>query len=271
MLLYGTSGSGKTHLAMQANMVQEMAPALLLSGDWGTATARRTDIMTAMLEKPEHLDLVIRGIKTGQLAKFNTVIIDGLSQFYDTIVLGKSSGQVPQIQDWLATSFDAKGYIRDLVRLDKNVIVTCLDQLLQEQSSGTFYTTPLVPGKMAWRLAEAFDIVGHVEVTVRGGKAQRSLRVQPSRRTIAKDRDGTIGREMIDITWELDSGKPPPMAVIWHKWTAYSRGEKPDTEQELPAIEPEDDFLDVYGKEVQTLVEDTLEAAEKFDNKNKGD
>lgn len=270
MLLYGTSGSGKTHLAMQADMVEGMKPALLLSGDWGTATARRTDINVAMLETPAHLDGVITSMKRGKLDVFKTVIIDGLSQFYDTIVLDKSAGQIPQIQDWLSTSFDAKGYIRDLVRLRKNVIVTCLDQKLQEQATGTFWTVPLVPGKMAWRLAEAFDIVGHMEVEVRGGRVQRHLRVQPSRRTIAKDRDSTIGQEKVDVTWPLGSEAPPPMQKIWARWMAYTAGEVPEVDAALQRIEPEDDYLSMYGEEVgdteTTVVESDATSSDKESN-----
>lgn len=246
LLLYGPSGSGKTYLAMQAELVEDMRPALLLSGDRGHATARRIGIQTALIDTAKDLDMILAAIKGGKLDVFKTVIIDGLSQFYDSVVLGQSGGEVPQIQDWLRASFDVKGYVRDLVRMERNVIVTCLDQHLKEEASGTIWRAPLVPGKQAWRLAEAFDIVGHVEIQTRAGKIERHLRVQPSARTIAKDRDGRMGADKFDITWKLGSGNAPPLQLMWKRWQAGAHDKMPDPESMLKVVGVEDDVLGVY-------------------------
>ena len=218
-LVYAGSGGGKTHLAMQANMVRGMAPAIILSGDWGTATARHTDILVAMLDSSDVLTELLAGIKSKKYP-FKTVILDGMSQFYDTIVLEKSGEQLPQIQDWLKASFDVKKIIRQFTRLGVNIIVTCLDQLLSEEEGGVNYTVPLVPGKMAFRLAEAFDIVGHTTTKSTPQGPHYIMRVQTGKRTIAKDRGGTLGAAEVDITWD-GSGRPP-MADIWTKWTTLS-------------------------------------------------
>lgn len=243
MLIYGDSGSGKTHLAMQADMIEGMKPALMVSCDMGTATARGTGIDVHILEKVSDVTAVVNGIKTGKLP-YNTVIIDGFSQFYDTLVLARSGGDVPQIQDWMRSSFDAKKIIRAFVRLQKNIIVTSLGQKLQEEASGTFYTVPMVPGKMAWRIAEAFDIVGYLNVKAVGKNnlPKRILQVQPYRRTIAKDRGATLGTDDMDVTWPLGSKTPPPMWAIWDAWTVNQSGEPVELGRE-PGELSEDDML----------------------------
>jgi hypothetical protein len=245
MLVYGDSGAGKTHLAMQAHMVEGMFPALMVSCDLGTATARRTDIDVHVLQKVADISEVAKGIKSGNLP-YKTVIIDGFSQFYDTLVLSRSGGDVPQIQDWMKSSFDAKKIIRAFVRLGTNIIVTSLSQKLQEEATGAFYTVPMVPGKMAWRIAEAFDIVAYLSVKPRGkdGTPTRILQVQPFRRVIAKDRDATLGASEVDITWVINSGKPPPMQMIWSRWVRGQPDSEPvRLEREADEVSPDDMLL----------------------------
>lgn len=229
MLIYGDSGYGKTHLAMQAALVEDMSPALLVACDMGTSTARRIDIDVVVLTSPSDLTMILRALSKKQLP-YKTVIIDGFSMFYDMLVYSRSTGDAPGIREWMTASVDTKKLMHQFVKLGVNIIVTTLAQRLQEESTGQFYTCPLLPGKMAWRFAEAFDIVAFLSTKTDRKGITRLMQVQPMRRIIAKDRDDTVGKPVVDITWTLDSEDPPPMSRIWSRWTSYLEGQPPVTQ-----------------------------------------
>lgn len=243
LLAYGDSGVGKTYLAMQAALVDGMAPALLVACDMGTSTARGIDIDVVELDAPSVLSAVLRSLGKGQLP-YKTVIIDGFSMYYDRLVYAKAADGVPTIHNWMTASVDVKQMMQKFVRLGINIIVTSLAQKLQEESTGQFYTAPLLPGKMAWRFAEAFDIVGYVSTTTKRNEVLRTLQVQPYRRVIAKDRGDTIGEREIDITWKTSSDKPCPLSLIWTRWTAYKQGGEP--EAPMPIVELDEDDIEHY-------------------------
>lgn len=249
-LWYGDSGTGKTYLAMQADMVEGMTPALLCSCDRGTATARRTDIDVVMIDTPGDMAMVMRELKKGLPHK--TIIIDGMSQFYDALVLANAGGGIPEIRDWLKTSFDVKKLIRSIVRAGRNIFVTCLAQRLTEEASGLLYTAPLVAGKMAFRMPEAFDIVGNTQVVSKAaGRVAYQVQVVPYRRIIAKDRDSTLGAPTVDVTWQLGSG-PSPMQALWDSWTSKT----PGTARMLDSgtVEVDEDDVMLYEAGDQTML-----------------
>ncbi len=245
LLIYGDSGAGKTHLAMLADLVEGMHPALLVPCDGGESTARALDIAVVEYEGAKTVQAVVRAVTQNRDA-FNTVIIDGFSMYYDQLVYQHSSGDVPGIQHWMRAASDVKLMMQKFVKLRTNIIVTCLAQKLQEESSGMFFTVPLLPGKMAWRFAEAFDITGHLSSKARQKKVSRFLQVQPYRRIVAKDRGGTLGVPELDVTWALGTtDKTNPMEYVWKSWTAHQTGKVP------PPMElgvPDEDDIELYEK-----------------------
>jgi hypothetical protein len=228
MLVYGASGSGKTYLAMQAALVEGMSPAILISCDYGAATARRIDIDVLQLSVADDLLVLLREIRDKKV-EYNTIIIDGFAHLYDAVLNKQSEGRLPDIRDWRVAFNESRKMLRAATKLGKQLIVTCLAQQVTDAVSGVVTTMPLVPGKLAFNISEWFDITGYVRTTIKGRGVEgvhRILQVQPRGATIAKDRDGTLGVAELDITWKLNDPKPP-MEYIWKRWKEFGAGTIP--------------------------------------------
>ena len=100
----------------------------------------------------------------------------------------------PQIQDW-GTNYDwLKEVVTKFKELPMNFICTCLENPNKDETTGRILHGPELPGKMAAKLPQYFDIVGRLSRKVtKDGESMRLLSVQPTANFHAKDRTNKLG------------------------------------------------------------------------------
>ncbi len=187
-LIYGAAGSGKTQFA-------GTAPKII----WAAA---ENGLLTVAESKPQYVD--IRSVVDLQNLhnfllkgehKFETVVLDTITELNERIKEGLSKGRGGQMQlrDWGTLSQTIKKILRDFMDLDMHVIFLAQEALTKDEDR-IEKITPALNGKTEYEIPRYFDIVGYSYVT--GGKNTprvHHIDTDSSEKTLSKNRGGRIG------------------------------------------------------------------------------
>jgi RecA/RadA recombinase len=240
MIIYGDSGSGKTHLAGTAYYCAETSPPLFIDVDSGVTT------LAGMEELVDNLD-VVRPRSWGELHSlyefllhendyYKSVIIDSLTELQRKFSMGTILGEisegedsyndlartpVPTRQDWMKTGDQMRKFVRafrDLAYLPDesrrvHVIMVVLEKYEEKrnvmcpQLSGTLGVESGAFVDILARLSKQHRVVGEDDQGNPITEASRYLLTEDyinedEIRFMAKDRTGRLGQGMWDPTIE---------------------------------------------------------------------
>ena len=215
MLLHGASGSGKTWLAASAAACEAMTPVIFFDFEEGIMGAREfkdSPIVFVAATGQKDIDLLQKALLQRTKPKFKTVVVDPLTEMYALLMDNQlaASGRdrdMPQLQDYGTITTRMRKFFRLARQSPVHFIATCGTQPNKDETSGSIYMTPDLPGKLANQTPRFFDVVGYLAVHVQRprGRAEtariaRSLQVQPYGRIIAKDRSSSLGHVVANPT-----------------------------------------------------------------------
>ena len=208
MLLHGDSGAGKTRLAASAAACAEMQPVIFFDFEEGIMGAREfANMPITFVAATGQADIILlqKALLQQTKPKYKTVVVDPLTEMYALMMdsqlsaAGRTS-DMPQLQDYGAITTRMRKFFRLARQSPCHFIATCGTQPNKDETSGSIYMTPDLPGKLANQAPRFFDVVGYLAVHVRrprgqaeATEVQRSLQVQPYGRIIAKDRSNSLG------------------------------------------------------------------------------
>lgn len=208
-IVYGESGSGKTHfagtlpgktliIAAEANGIKTLARSQNVDNieiAYLPAPAERAD--ETMGRYNQFFDsLMIHDLP------FDNLVLDSATELANLVLLAKAdpnkNGGTPTVKNYGEAQFAMKRYLRilrDIAEVKgKNVIVIALESELVLNQSGETQnskTHPAISGKKLAPEAEGlYDIVAHLEKTPDG---RRFFRLDGNEQFVAKDRFGRKG------------------------------------------------------------------------------
>lgn len=211
VLIYGDSGSGKTHLAGTADDCEALKPVLYCDADIGILTLRnRKDLAYKKLETLDDAFTILRMIRL-EPDRYKTVVLDGLMSMYTRVMADRlrqaqdkpgHDPYVPQMQDWLHCQFRMRALLAAFRDQPINFIATtCATRPQVGEEEGAVSTVPDLPGKLADQVGQMFDLVGYLYTRSVGRDIKRMLQIQPFKRTVAKNRS-PFARQMGPILEE---------------------------------------------------------------------
>lgn len=189
-VVYGASGSGKTHFAATApKPIFASAEAGLLSTIGVSDKIDYVEIKTMQ-------DLAdLRNYLTTKPHKYETVVIDSITEINDII---KSSIEATkhrdmQLQDWGTLAKKIKNILREFRDMDMHVIFIAQEAPGEKDAEGnTLKMVPSLNGKSATDIAYYMDIVGYAYVDKAGN---HQVMTASNARLLTKDRSGKVGND----------------------------------------------------------------------------
>lgn len=206
LLIFGDPGSGKTPLALTA------PNPIMLECDRGLkAAAVKAKGKKWVINDYNDLTKAYEFMRNGGCKKFDWLIFDSLTMFQDRgldHIMDDLHAAKPHREVWAADRGEygqnmnrISRFIRDLVDLPINVIVTCTAMVHEvERPDGSTVTSywPTVRGVgMPQKISSYFDIVAHLQQVPSKTKPDQDYPVLSTRRRdgwYARDRFGVIGR-----------------------------------------------------------------------------
>lgn len=207
MMLFGMTGSGKTHMACSAVEAPNMGPVLLIDIDGGWATAKhafkgqeirvlqpveRRDSTGRLLQtKWQHINAIYEDCKRlVALGKFpwKTIVIDPLTEAYwlcmawwlaeqykmdnsrDIDLPGASGGADDFGRDWNKVRSRVREMVRSFNSLDTHIIYTSHDEERKEKTVKLPTRVPAFPGKAMTEICGFVDEVYFVAARDTGKK-----------------------------------------------------------------------------------------------------
>ena len=230
ILLYGSSGVGKTVLAASAQDDPRTTPVLLIDFEGGTLSVSDKAIDVVRITDFKQLDEIYAFLSKNR--HYKTVIIDSVTELQKlnmSAVLAEKRAEVPQIADWGKSALQMRKLIRYFRDLPLHLIMTALPQESKDERDGTIAVKPALSGKLADEIPGLFDIVGYLGVTVAkdSDTASRKLLVTATPKFVAKDRSNRLGSIVTDPTI------PKLLDLI------FSSKPKPAHDQQTPRAEAE--------------------------------
>ena len=199
MLVYGISGIGKTVLGSTA------PKPLFLSAEDGLLSLKDTagDIDVTEITSEKDLEEVLSFLRTTQ--EYETVVIDSLSEFSQTLLASLKDGERDKRQAYGKMADSILYYVRQFRKLPLHTVFIAKQVRIQDEASGRMLYAPKFPGKvldseMDYQLDEVFAM----RFKKFDGKEYRVLQTQPDIEYSAKDRSGKLNM------WE----KPDLTAII---------------------------------------------------------
>lgn len=180
-VVFGPSRSGKTYFASTAADYDVTAPALLLDFEGGTGSATMSpNLSVAPMDTWEDFNEAFDFLNTPDHG-FKTLIIDSISELHQHSLLrvvdkevaekGRNPTDV-QIQDYGKAMIMIRRFLRAILGLKMNVIVTALSKEAKFPREGTV-RVPAMFGQMAGEMVGMFPVVGYLtQETMRQGKGK---------------------------------------------------------------------------------------------------
>lgn len=215
ILIYGSSGVGKTRLAGSADDVPEMRKVLFIDVEGGTLTLQNSpyngvDIVRvkSWADMQRVYDDLYRGTHG-----YTTVIIDSLTEIQklsmDKIMRNliedneTRDADVPGIREWNINIEQTRKFVRLFRDLPMHTIITALDKSEQNKRTGQIKRKPSLSGKVADEVAAFLDIVVYLYVKEVGDENKRLLLTYHTEDTVAKDRSGLLPPVIADPTMQI--------------------------------------------------------------------
>lgn len=214
MLIYGSSGSGKTRLAGSSAIVEALKPVLFIDVEGGTLTLRNTeynDVDILRVKTWAKMELVYNELYKS--SKYKTVIIDSLTEIQklamdDTMSKLIESNEdrdadIPGIREWNINIERTRKYVRRFRDLPLNTIFTALDHTETNKMNGSIKRKPSLSGKVKDEVAAFLDVVVYLYTKEVGDENKRMLLTGQTETTIAKDRSGQLPMVIEDPTMQI--------------------------------------------------------------------
>lgn len=205
MILYGASGSGKTHTI---NFLPPEKTVVLLFERGGDAPIEGSGIPVFTLQLEENgsglkgFKMLVNAIQTGEaiegidFSQIKYVVLDHLTEmerFFITSLTSAVNKKTPTLREYGTTSYKLKEYVRkfrDLTGKGINVIMLAHDQSLDSVDSNGVSTNIIAPAvgskmKSVNEIVGAVDVVGYLHKSVSGDdnlaeKEQRMIEIRDS-------------------------------------------------------------------------------------------
>lgn len=179
-IIYGDTGSGKTHLLGTANECEATSPMLLIDVEGGTKTLRGMEIDVVRPLSWKEIQDVYNFLRHDN-HKYRSVGVDSLTELQKKYSLGTIMGDikegesdyadlggtvVPTRQDWLKTGDQMRKFIRAFKELSYiktggdriHVFMTCLEKYDEKKS----VTSPLFSGQLAFESGAYVDMLARL-------------------------------------------------------------------------------------------------------------
>jgi AAA domain len=221
-LFYGDAGAGKTLLAATARDVPELNPMLFMDIEGGTKTFRHKypDIAVVRIENRYNKQKVISHYGWDLFCNltealtadehFKLYVVDSLSELYALAMfkimheLVKSKPHrdidIPDKREWAKASAEVAREVRKLIHLPKHVIMTALRDTRTDDEGRILAHTPVLAGKLTFRIAGFFNELAYLDTTTDKGKVVRRLLTQPANKYLAKSRDDRMPSTILNPT-----------------------------------------------------------------------
>lgn len=221
MLIFGATGVGKTHLCGTLGDLDLPGPVLYLARRAGLATIRDRDFEVHMVKGTLVIEQITQALKENP-TRWSVVVLDSLSVYYDMLLraIMKADSRpgkdalVPEQRDYQKARTVTHMQLGQMCGEEGwpcHVIVTCLENTVQDRLLGSISTLPMLAGKLQHEVGSHFDIIMYLAVRTEGEEHQRIGLVQPGRRVQAKDRFSALGNQVVDPAfpkiWEAIFGK----------------------------------------------------------------
>jgi|KBSMisStaDraftv2_1062788.scaffolds.fasta_scaffold41443_3 hypothetical protein len=210
-LLYGESGAGKTLLAAQAALVEELSPVLFIDMEAGTRTLDHLPPEALELidiyqpEKWDDLQAVYNELFRGR-HPYKTVVVDSITEA-QALNMAKLAGystkveldaSLPKFEEWNETTAEMRRFFRAFRDLRMNTIFTATVYEDADPSKGTkdhpaWLVRPNVSKKLRSDSPAFFDFVAYLYVQRRGGGNVRFALMDRDDRITAKCRTPGVG------------------------------------------------------------------------------
>lgn len=221
-LFYGDAGSGKTLLAATAREVPELNPMIYMDIEGGTKTFKHKypDIPVVRIEnrwnKNKEISYYGWDLFTNLVEAltadehYKLAVVDSLSELYALAMfkvmreLVKSKPHrdpdIPDKREWAKASAQVAQEVRKLIHLPKHIIMTALRDTRTDDEGRITAHTPVLAGKLTFRIAGFFNELGYLESFTKGGKIERRLLTQPANKYLAKSRDDRMPATIVNPT-----------------------------------------------------------------------
>lgn len=236
MLIYGSSGVGKTMLAGSADGVPDLRRVLFVDIEGGTLTLRNStynEVEIVRAKSWTDLQKIYEELYLGN-HDFRTVVIDSLTECMkmsmDSVMRRlveeneERDADVPGIREWNINLEQTRKFVRRFRDLPVNTIFTALEKTDKNMRTGATKRMPSLSGKVASEIAAFLDIVAYLYSKELENENKRMLLTGHTEDTVAKDRTGLL--PMI-----IDN---PTMEVLYKHMNSSST----TTEPELVEIHP---------------------------------
>lgn len=201
ILIYGSSGVGKTRLAGSADGVPEMRRVLFIDVEGGTLTLNNSpynEVDVVRVRSWPEMQNVYDDLYRGNHG-YTTVIIDSLTEIQklgmDYTMSERHAGDdmaVPEIKEWNINIEQTRKFVRLFRDLPMHTIITALDKTEQNKRTGAIKRKPSLSGKVADEVAAFLDIVVYLYIKEVGDESKRLMLTCHTEDTVAKDRSGLL-------------------------------------------------------------------------------
>lgn len=215
MLIYGSSGAGKTYLAGSSDAVPELRRVLFVDVEGGTLTLRNTpynEVEVLRVKGWTDMQKVYDELHIGNHG-FNTIVIDSLTEIQklsmDKIMKRlveeneERDADVPGIREWNINLEQTRKFVRLFRDLPVNTIFTALEKSDKNMRTGATKRKPSLSGKVADEIAAFLDIVVYLYSKEHENENKRMLLTGHTEDTIAKDRTGLLPMIVENPTMEV--------------------------------------------------------------------
>lgn len=187
-VIYGASGSGKTHFAATAPrpIFASAEGGLLSTANMG----KQIDFVE--IKTVEDLRKLLTFLKD-EKHEYETVVIDSISEINEIIKEGieRKRGRAMQLQDWGELSKAIKGILRGFRDLPMHTIFIAQESV-EKDDQKIQKIVPSLNGKAATEIAYFMDIVGYSYISKTEGHQIMTL---PHELYLTKDRSSRIGND----------------------------------------------------------------------------
>jgi len=249
VLIYGKSGTGKTHLGSTAP-----SPIFASAEEGLLGTSRESKISYATITSVKDLQDLFDFLKKGEHS-FKTVVLDSISEINEIIKdkLEKDNNRPIQRADWMKVQKDIKAVFKSFKGLDMNVIIIAQEKIVSDGEEGTIsQILPSLNGKSSTDIAYSMDVVGYCYIDPDGNyqvttKPHEKL-ISKCRGNFLEDVKSTDFKDWIKARNSIKSGKEKEVANHEVKVEPKKLEKKKELPQP-PLPKKEDEFAPAAKKE----------------------
>jgi len=221
ILLYGDSGTGKTHTSATAVQVEEMRPVLFISVEDKVESIMNVegyeDIEVLTFDQWRDLNDIYEYIEEND---FNTIVIDSatrLQQMANDFITGREGDEFtfdgdissPSRNSWGKILLLFNKVVDEFNKLDCNVIYTALQDREKDDYTGKVKQVPSFSGsKTSNTISAKMDIVGKVTTYTKDGETKRAIKFSGDDSDLVNDTTNRLGQGLKD---------DPTFQDIWNK------------------------------------------------------